>query len=237
MAEPTGPDDVDLLAAEYVIGLLPPDEHASARRLAVEHAGFAAAVARWEERLTPLVLAVGAVPAPPAVWRRIATQLPPAPGAAPIRRERPARRLWDSVAVWRGAAAAAALAAASLAVVVFLPRPTPPAVVEPLAVARLQGQAQAAAFVVAFDRAGSRLIVTPTGAPLAADRSPELWLMPPGQTPTSLGLVRGDASVTLAAPAGLAADALLAVSLEPLGGSPTGLPTGPVLGQGRLSRL
>ena len=32
-------------------------------------------------------------------------------------------------------------------------------------------------------------------------------------------------------------DAILAVSLEPPGGSPTGQPTGPVIGSGRLTNL
>jgi anti-sigma-K factor RskA len=34
-----------------------------------------------------------------------------------------------------------------------------------------------------------------------------------------------------------AADATLAVSLEPPGGSPTGLPTGPVIANGKLANL
>ena len=35
----------------------------------------------------------------------------------------------------------------------------------------------------------------------------------------------------------IAADATLAVSLEPPGGSPTGAPTGPVIANGKLTNL
>ena len=236
MAEPADPDEVDLLAAEYVVGLLGGEAHASARRLSVEHAGFAAAVARWEERLAPLALWIGEVPAPPAVWRRIAAQIPMATASSP-RRVRPASRLWDNAGVWRGiAAAATALAAACVVLVVAVPRPQPVAV-EPVAVARIQGETGPAAFVIAFDRPHHKLVVTPTGAPLAADRAPELWVIPTGGSPASLGLVRADSPSTLTAPEDLPLDAVLAVSLEPPGGSPTGQPTGPVIGQGRLSQL
>jgi anti-sigma-K factor RskA len=61
----------------------------------------------------------------------------------------------------------------------------------------------------------------------------ELWMLPEGGNPVSLGVLpqRGDQTVALsdAALAVLARSSALAVSLEPEGGSPTGLPTGPVL--------
>jgi len=54
-------------------------------------------------------------------------------------------------------------------------------------------------------------------------------------------LLRADQTVTLTLPADLAAfakkDAVLAVSLEPPGGSTTGLPTGPVIATGKLTSL
>lgn len=75
----------------------------------------------------------------------------------------------------------------------------------------------------------------------AADRDLQLWALPPGQAPTSLGVLGRDATVRLALPAGpqaagaLAGVPALAVSLEPLGGAPSGSgPTGPVLFQGAV---
>ena len=69
---------------------------------------------------------------------------------------------------------------------------------------------------------------------------PELWLLPAGaQRPVSLGAARPGREPTGARSRRLPADALgggalLEVSLEPPGGSPTGLPTGPVVSKGFL---
>ena len=69
----------------------------------------------------------------------------------------------------------------------------------------------------------------------------ELWMLPDGQPPRSLGVLPagGIARVPLVGPsdAALADIPALAVSLEPAGGSPTGLPTGPVLYSGRIERM
>jgi anti-sigma-K factor RskA len=69
----------------------------------------------------------------------------------------------------------------------------------------------------------------------------ELWLIGPGEKPRSLGLIDAGRPVHINLPAELiqriAADATLAVSLEPPGGSPTGLPTGPVIANGKLTNL
>jgi anti-sigma-K factor RskA len=68
----------------------------------------------------------------------------------------------------------------------------------------------------------------------------EVWLMPPGGTPRSLGLLpsaEGGTTVALNLPHDTAealATSELAVSLEPSGGSATGLPTGPVLFSGAV---
>jgi anti-sigma-K factor RskA len=69
----------------------------------------------------------------------------------------------------------------------------------------------------------------------------ELWLIPAGDKPHSLGLIEPGRPVRLDVPRDLAArittDAALAVSMEPPGGSPTGQPTGPVIASGKLTRL
>ncbi len=74
-----------------------------------------------------------------------------------------------------------------------------------------------------------------------ATRVPELWLIPADGKPRPLGLLSADRPVTIAIPAELRAqaigDAVLAVSLEPPGGSPTGQPTGPVIASGKLTTL
>ena len=64
-------------------------------------------------------------------------------------------------------------------------------------------------------------------------KSLELWALPAGGKPRSLGLVamqeKGILRMKAAADQSIGDAAVLAVSLEPSGGSPTALPTGPVL--------
>ena len=66
-----------------------------------------------------------------------------------------------------------------------------------------------------------------------SDKDYQLWMLPAdGSNPVSLGLLPEQAgSIMLTPPDAfkLAQVNGLAVSLEPAGGSPTGLPTGPVL--------
>ena len=91
-----------------------------------------------------------------------------------------------------------------------------------------------------MDLEHSRIIVVPA-TPVAVEhgRAAELWLIPAGQKPISVGLITRDQPTTLTlAPAllvRLGPTALLAVSVEPAGGSPTGQPTGPVIAKGAIS--
>jgi anti-sigma-K factor RskA len=83
--------------------------------------------------------------------------------------------------------------------------------------------------------------VVPAAFAADATRVPELWLIPADGKPRALGLLRADSAVTIVIPAALrphaSANATLAVSLEPPGGSPTGAPTGPVVATGKLTNL
>jgi anti-sigma-K factor RskA len=69
----------------------------------------------------------------------------------------------------------------------------------------------------------------------------QLWLIAGNDAPVSLGVLPAQAMVALQVPAAvsarLAPDAVLAVSDEPPGGSPTGQPTGAVLAMGPLNAI
>jgi anti-sigma-K factor RskA len=113
-------------------------------------------------------------------------------------------------------------------------------------VAVLAGQDARPALIVSADRSG-RTLTLKAVAPVQpdADRVLQLWALPEQGNPRSLGLISasgaglGVVRVNLPAPAGQALQNIpaLAVSLEPPGGSPTGLPTGPVLYSGPVQRL
>ncbi|OJU10698.1 MAG: hypothetical protein BGN86_00895 [Caulobacterales bacterium 68-7] len=226
----------DPTAAELVLGVLDAPARAAAQARAEADPAFAADVAAWELRLVPLIERVAEVRPPPVVWRRIVMVL----GAEPAAR-RP--RMTESVAFWRGVAGfSAAAAAACLAVMFVIPRPEPTPVApppatapQPMTVARLAGEGGPPMFIATLDMEHHRLMVTPAVVSPVPEHSHELWLIPASGPPRSLGVVSAERSMMVNAPADMPSDATLAVSAEPLGGSKTGLPTGPVVAQGRLA--
>lgn len=222
----TGLPEDELVAAEYALGVLAGAERAAAERRVTRERGFALMVAAWQERLAPWAAEIAEVAAPPQVWDRIAAALPAQRAS-----------LWDNLAFWRIFALASALAAACLAVVIYLGAA---GTGEPLVAAIESGGGQRS-FVATVDAKRQTIAVVPAAFAADPTRVPELWLIPPGGKPLSLGVVRADRAVVVAIPPALAAQtatgATLAVSLEPPGGSPTGAPTGPVIGAGKLTNL
>jgi len=234
----TDEQDIDMLAAEYVLGTLPADERAAVALRARHDEPLAAAIAAWEWRLAPLNETIVPRDVPAHVWARIEARLHrigDAPGAAVtslVGMERRLRR-------WRAAAVAATAIAASLVLFVGfreLTRPEP----EKTLVAVLQKDAQSPAFLVSVDLEQKLLTIRVVAAPPHPGKSYELWLVHDDlKSPRSLGVI-GEGPFTVVQPK-LAAyapqtieQATLAVSLEPEGGSPTGAPTGPVLYAGKL---
>lgn len=221
-------DERDTLAAEYVLGTLDPSEARNiAARAANDHA-LAAAIADWEERLAPLSALAPAVPPPPALWDRLAASIAETP--APKAARTPLRR---SLAFWRATTAAGFALAAAFAGIAFLRQPEPPSPARPVA-ALVPASGAPAAFIAEMQRDGTMRLVALEPVRVAEGRDLELWALPPGATqPVSLGVI--PAAGRDLAPSRPAADGTqLMVSLEPRGGSPTGLPTGPVLYAGVL---
>jgi anti-sigma-K factor RskA len=220
--------DDDLLAAEYALGVLAGTERAAAEQRVAREPAFAGLVTDWEQRLAPWAAEIAEVAPPPQLWDRIA-------GALPAQTQ--AGGLWQSIAFWRGLSfAAGALAAACLAALIYL---GPFTRQQPL-VAAIEGGGHRH-FVATIDTRRGTVAVVPAAFSADATRVPELWLVPPDGKPRAVGLLRADQTVTLTLPPELAAlakdDAVLAVSLEPPGGSTTGLPTGPVIATGKLTSL
>jgi anti-sigma-K factor RskA len=108
-------------------------------------------------------------------------------------------------------------------------------------VASLGAEGGPAALIITYDPNSRSLIATPAVLQGAAGHDHELWVIPAGGTPRSLGLVTTGRSRKLTIPPALlqsiGTDSTLAVSVEPEGGSPTGQPTGPVIATGQLTRL
>jgi len=106
-------------------------------------------------------------------------------------------------------------------------------------VAVLQQEPTAPAFLLTVDPQNRTLVVRRVSATPEQGRSYELWLIAKGApAPKSLGLVGGDEFTERTIPGNLdlatLRSASYAVSLEPAGGSPSGVPTGPVLFTGNI---
>ncbi len=230
----TQKDEPDMTAAEYALGVLGAEERVAARRRMESEPGFAAEVADWDRRLAPLTDEVTPVRPPRTVWLRIKAGLG-APAA-----------IWNNLNLWRAATGVSvAAAAACLVVLVTTPAPSTPSapvIAEqkptPMAVAALKPAAGPPAFVVAYDEAGKRLIIAPAAVSPDGVHDHELWMLPADGKPVSMGVISaGQVLVIPTERFGLSQTGALAVSAEPLGGSPTGQPTGPVVATGSLTPL
>lgn len=207
---PEDPDD--LLAAEYVLGVLEHDDRQRAAERAEIDGAFRARIAAWERRLAVLNTAFDDGPVNPAVLPAIEVALFDRPAA-------PRRRLgW----LW----AAGTLVAAVFALAVMLwPVPEPQ---------RLMARLDAGDLVFEASYQDALLQIARIGPGPDEGHDYELWAIGADGVPVSLGLLRGDLQqVAVDLDAGMT----LAVSLEPLGGAPGAVATGPVLAAAPLTRL
>ncbi len=235
MSDQHTPDRDDTpLAAEYVLGVLSAAERRDFERRLAQEPALRTEVEFWEQRLGSLASDVKSVDPSPETWARIEAALGTRHGAT----ARPTG-LWHSLTFWRLAAiGSAAVAAASLVALIGVGQFA--RMDQPL-VAKLDVPGGQAGFVAAIDATRNGLTIVPASVTNLNQRVMELWIIAPGDKPRSLGLIEPGRAIHISLPAELtqriAADATLAVSLEPPGGSPTGAPTGPVIASGKLTKL
>jgi anti-sigma-K factor RskA len=234
-SEPQGPD---LEAAEYALGVQDAAQRRRSQARIEADPAFAAQVAAWERRLGGLFDGIAPVAPPAHIWPRIRSRLgwPAVEGAH--------GGLWNSVGFWRAAAAAALVAATALAVLNTV-REVPPEVT-PTALARavttLSFDDGTPAYLATLDTGSGAILLVPVPrGPDPQGRVPELWLIPAGEGPRSLGVVATDEARTITVPVELrramTPGSTLAISLEPEGGSPEAVPTGPIVAQGSIDSI
>ena len=226
--------------AEYVLGVLDADTRAAVAHEIETTSEAATAVALWQRRLIPLSDSIAPVTPAPYVWARIqhALQL-----ATPARTPVPARRgLWNNLPLWHWLGLGASAVAVALLVTVMLPRmrqqPAPAGGLDYMA-ATIQQDNGVTGWTATMDLHHARMVVVPaTPQALAQGRAPELWLIPAGRKPIPVGMIARDRPTIITLDPALLAQlgptAALAVSVEPIGGSPTGQPTGPVIAKGAI---
>ncbi|QXH54780.1 anti-sigma factor [Pseudomonas maumuensis] len=230
--KPEVDSELDALAGEYVLGTLSPEQHAAvAERLGTDPS-LRAAVDAWEARLLELTTLAAPLPPSARLWGRIQRSLDEC--SAPATEQR--ARGWQRLGLWQGLSAAG-LAASVLLAVLLLTAPPP---TTQYLVVLVAPSSQAPGWVVqASDNRMIELIPlgqdeVPDGMALQFWTKGERW-----RTPVSLGLVQPGKPyrVPLQSLPPLEANQLFELTLEKAGGSPTGLPTGPIKFIGRAVKV
>jgi anti-sigma-K factor RskA len=248
------PELLDSLAASYALGTM---RGLARRRLetqAREHPAIRAALLLWQERMASITEIQNEVTPSPNVWKRIELALnleTQSQDSVQVLDENPGVKTSRSVSQvlnnsleevrralswWRGAALASAVVAV-LSLFIASPWQSSP---ELQFVAVLADDQSAATLLVSYDAKGNALHLKRVGQYReAADKSLQLWALPPGAAPRSLGVLGADKDLKLALTGRQDfAVPMLAVSLEPKGGVPSEKgPTGPVLFKGLVAKF
>ena len=219
MAATMTPEDA-ALAAEYAMGLLTGNElrmfEARLRRDDI----LLGEVQDWQEHLSAMTDDIDVRP-PRSVKKQLQKRLFGTPRRALV--------LWQALT---GAAATACV----VLVLLFFAQPAPQP--DPIYAAEIVAEDESLRVLAVFDGDNLRLSRT-AGAPRPG-RAFELWLIAGDDAPVSLGVITDATNSVTQVPDDMRlafATGVLAISDEPLGGSPTGQPTGDVLAIGPITAL
>lgn len=245
------------LASCYVLGTLRNQARRRFEAWLAQDSELQHAVADWQDRLAPLAELVPAVGAPDTVWQAIEHRLQLAAtatqssSASAVHRlkslniiTRHAPSLWQrwsyNLSFWRGLGLVSSAMATVLFVLLIGAQLGPVAPLNSYVALLSDANAKTVA-IVSGDAQQHQLTVKFVQHPaLTADQSLQLWAVPTGGTPRSLGVLAANGVITLPLPADAtpASIPLLAISLEPKGGSPNpNGPSGPILFKGDWVRL
>jgi anti-sigma-K factor RskA len=229
-------DDIEALAAEYVLGTLGHEERRDVALRREKEPRLDAAIAAWERRLSPLAEVVRPVAPPPNLYNKIRAQIGLSSHVISLRAREQA--LTHRANRWRGAAVGMTALAASLVGVVgwqeYRRQQMPTQFV-----AVLQAGEATPAFLLTVDTKTNMFAISAVAAPKKPEKSYQVWaVFDEAEKPKSLGVMSEGDMAMHPMMGGEEHDkfmnATFAVSLEPEGGSPTGAPTGPVLFSGKL---
>ena len=219
----------ELLAGEYVLGVLTGAARRRFERLLMDSSDLRGEVAAWEQRFASWSLRLAPVEPPRRLWWRI---------MAGVRKDSRPRDMELRNTFWRAWAVAATIV---IAIMVVGQYTLPPGERKPSAIAMVSDAAGQTWWMISVHPEIKRIdmkAVMPNPPPLG--KSYELWMLHDNGNPEPMGLLNSDGTVSETVSVELLArlDSVktLAVSLEPAGGSPTGLPTGPVVFTAALVR-
>lgn len=233
--------DREIVAGEYVLGLLDGAERKAFEKRMASDAKLDAAVTRWQTRLAPIDATAPLMEPSTGLWQRIESGLDQAPARSQATAPQSAlgarlTQWWDSLWLWRGAAlagcAAALLLAFGLAAALDRARR------QPVMVAVLLTETNLAAAVVNTFADGRVELLPLQDIAVPQGRALEIWTLWDRATgPRSVGLIDRARAVPLRLDnLPLGADQLFEITVEPAAGSPTGRPTGPIVAKGLTAR-
>jgi anti-sigma-K factor RskA len=230
------PHDMGAEVGEYVLGLMSDDERAAFEARLATDAELRRLVAAERDRFLELDLTASGPEPDESLWQRIEHGMSVAPSnVVDLARVRQAATTVPSAGpsrrgFWQGFAAASILGLVGGGVAymqIKLPAPR-------LIVVLLNDQAQPVSIVETLD--DKRIRVVPLiNIDVPANRSLQVWTLPdPTMGPVSMGLLDAVRATLLEGPVlpTPKLNQLYEITLEPAGGSPTGRPTGPIIGKG-----
>lgn len=224
----TGQENDDLTAAEYVLGLTDADTRQRLDKRFNDDAAFAAEVVRWQSAFSGIDLTTQEITPPSALWLQIAQDLDRKPGTPGKKRKQ-----WHP-GFWLGWSLAAVMT--GILILSWVTKPDVTHDLQPIAV--LSGAQPDAQFVVSLDKSASLIQVSALNVTLPENKNLQLWLIKDSDPPQSLGLIDHRDRNAFKLPSGeLDNKTILAVSLEPVGGSKLSGPSGPVIFQGKVTLL
>lgn len=257
--DPNDPMGPDITAGEFALGVLEGEELVAAQRLYLSDRDFADSVRWWRYRLSCMSEAAGAFEPSADVWSAIERRLDgrvggdgaggggsiPEPLHQPV--TKPSR--WG--VGWAMAGAAAAAAALTFVLIrpagtpdivpVETPAPDPTATTGERLIAQLaseDGTLQLTGFV---DPRAGQLALNASGFAPGEGQAAELWVVPEGGTPQSLGLIPAsgtfDRDLTERERAALVEGASLAVTYEDASNAPHEAPSTEILVIGGLTSV
>ncbi|MDB5523690.1 MAG: anti-sigma-K factor rskA family protein [Rhizobium sp.] len=228
----------EIVSGEYVLGILSEEDRRRVEARMASDAKFANQVRRWQTNLADFNDEYRDVRPSPELYNKIEARL------FGIEEQRAKLGLlgaiWNSVLLWRGLTVAALVLAVGIGLAdrSDLFAPAPPS--RPL-VAELTGMDSPISLIASYDFASGRLSITPAALTQEQPKSLELWLIEDGKPPASLGVLpdngKGDILITAGMRKSFAEGKTIAITVEPLGGSPDGKPTGPVIALGKTRLL
>jgi len=220
----------EVLAGEYVLGVLSLEDRQKVERRMRSDRQFAAIVSRWEQNLSEFNEEYEMVTPAKSVFPKIERRIF---GDAAL-----GAHLWNSLLVWRAVALGSLFLAAGVVVFTITNNGISRSVPGKQLTASLAGQNSAINLLADYDASSGRLKVTPVAAGKPEEKSLELWLIRGSDPAEALGVLpqTGEGEIVLPQElhGKLTEGAIIAVSIEPFGGSPTGKPTGDVVASGTI---